>query len=268
MGKKGGAGQERSSSYYLYGPLLAHDAKLNAGVDGTALLNLDGELIGLATSSGALVAGERGESSAFPADHNFRRIVEVLRRGEEVEYGMLGVRLGETLRISVSPRGPAALAGLLDNDLITHVNGVPVNSYEELFHQVGSALAGSRVKVTFTRGDRSRQAEVTLAKFTPQPFIASARPEPVHGLRVEYTSVGGTAAEGVCVREVVPDSPAAAAFKKLGDRPERWVVTHVNGVAVNSPPEFSKAAKGQASVKLTVYDPADPKQREREVTLP
>ena len=86
-----------SDSYYLFGPLLEHDAlllhdaHLNAGVDGAALLSLDGELVGLTTSVAAVPGGARGPHYAFPADDNFRRVVDVLRRGEEVEYGYLGI---------------------------------------------------------------------------------------------------------------------------------------------------------------------------------
>jgi serine protease Do len=274
------AAPDRSASYYTYGPLIEHDAKLNVGVDGAALLNLDGELIGLATSAAHLAGTERGPFRAFPADDNFRRVVEVLRRGEEVEYGFLGVSLprGEenTPRLSdVTPGGPADLAGLQPGDVITRVDGVPIQTYEDLLAQVGPARAGRPATLTILRGGRARDAVVVLGKFrNTQPFVASVRPEPVFGLRVDYGSIlaqpanGGRAGgvpAGVTVREVVPDSPAA---KALGERPERWLVTRVNGGPVATPAEFYKAAKGQKSITLTLRDPGEPGARDREVTLP
>jgi S1-C subfamily serine protease len=100
----------------------------------------------------------------------------------------------------------------------------------------------------------------------------------VFGLRVDYGSIlaqpgvgvrqAPPVPPGVCVRELVPNSPAATAFKKLGDVPQRWIITQVNGAAVGTPAEFYKAAKGQASVKLTVTAPGDPTGKEHEVTLP
>jgi len=105
---------------------------------------------------------------------------------------------------------------------------------------------------------------VTLGKDPRKhPFIASVRPEAVFGLRVDY----GVPA-GVSVRDLEANSPAATAFKKLGDRPERWFITQVNGTAVETPAEFHKAVKGQQSVKLTVQDPTEPNPRDREVTIP
>jgi hypothetical protein len=69
------------------------------------------------------------------------------------------------------------------------------------------------------------------------------------------------------VRDLEPDSPAAARFKSLGDN-NRWVVTQVNGTATPTPPEFYKAARGHQSLKLTVLDAADPTAKPRELTLP
>jgi serine protease Do len=275
-------------SYYNYGWLIKHDAKLNTGIDGAPLLNLDGEMIGLTTSTPSLT-GERGPSYAFPTGELFRNVVDVLRRGEEVEYGYLGVSSPQRYPLPpqksygiifprVMPRGPASRAGIDERDVLTHVNGVPVTTYEELLEQITPARAGTKVKLTLLRDKREWQADVTLGKYAnKQPFIASVRPEPVFGLRVDYSSVlvlalidndqirANGAATGVCVRELVPNSPAA---KKLGDRHTRLLITRVNGTEVSTPAEFYKAARGQQSIKLTVQDPTEVRPRDQEVTLP
>ena len=121
-----------------------------------------------------------------------------------------------------------------------------------------------------------------ISPLPPPPFQELqrvARPEPVFGLRVDYSSILALSLSearvlvngvpsGVSVREIAPNSPAAAAFKKLGDRPERWLITQVNGTAVTTPAEFYKAAKGRESVKLTMIDPTELNRKDREVTLP
>ena len=264
-------GQKKSDSYYNFGPLLEHDAKVNLGIDGAALLNLDGEVIGLATSTAA-VTGDRSPHYAFPADGNFRRIVEVLRRGEEVEYGLLGITLSPqqspvTVGM-VTQHSAAELARLRAGDEITHVNGTPIRRYEELLSNIGSALAGTEVTLTVRRGngrERPWDVAVTLGKFdNKQPFIASVRPEPVFGLRVDF----GIPTVGVYVRELAENSPAAAAFKKLGDPGDEWVVTRVDGKPVATPAAFYAAAKGKKSVTLTVKDRANINGRGHEVNLP
>lgn len=275
--------------YYHYGPLIEFPARSNPGCSGAAMLNLDGELVGLTTTIAAVTGGETGPGYALPLEENNRRIVEVLRRGEEVEYGFLGVsrRQDNGLRPpgivveSVTPRSPAAAAGIHPHDLITRINDHPVRTFEDLLRYIGSGLAGHQLRLRIERNGMVRDVEVTLAKFkNDMPYIASVRPEPVFGLRVDYGSIlaqtiifgrfGGSPIRdmpaGVVVRELVPDSPAAAKFKTLPEN-GRWVITQVNGTPTPTPPDFYKAAKGQASVKLTVEDATLTNAR-RELTLP
>lgn len=285
-----GRERERFYDYYHYGPLIEYRAALAPGCSGAALLNIDGELVGLTTTVAAVTGGETGPGYLLPFEENNRRIVDVLRRGEEVEYGFLGVsrqrdngfRTPAIVVESVTPRSPAAAAGIHPRDLITRINDHPVSTFEDLLRHIGSGLAGHKVRLRVERNGAARDVEVTLAKFkNDMPHIASVRPEPVFGLRVDYGSIlaqtiiffggfGGSpirdAPAGVIVRELVPDSPAAAKFKALPEN-GRWVVTHVNGTPTPTPPEFYKAARGRPSVKLTVEDATQANAR-RELTLP
>jgi serine protease Do len=293
----GKTGRTAGRRYPEYAPLLEYDLKLgagtigglNAGVTGGVLLNLEGEMIGLTNAAAVAWGKDIGPGYAIPADENFRRVVDVLKRGEEVEYGFLGVRqpdprldpLIEPDAIVPIAGGGAAAAGIQAGDVIARINGVPLvgaDSFDDLLLHVGSALAGSTVKITVLRNRRPLDFDVTLGKFSHgEPFIASVRPEPVFGLRVEYTTTlavkqdrnqRGGIPSGVCVREVVDDSPAAARFKTLGDTPTSWVITHVDGTAVASPADFYKAARGKEKVKLTLFDPSEMPPRDRELTLP
>lgn len=271
------AGVARRATEYT--SLLEYDVKPNAGMTGGVLLNLDGEMIGLTNAAAVAWGNEIGPGYAVPVTAPFRRIVDVLRRGEEVEYGFLGVTLNDGARPRVvvgalSPGGPAERAGLTLGDQITHVNGNPIDDFHDLLTHVGAALAGSKVKVTLSRFGRVRDADVTLSKFRhDMPVIASVRPEPVFGLRVDFEDLQTRAAPAgvescVTVREVVPGSPAAAKFKALGDNPTRWMVTHVDGKTAANPAAFYAAAKGRDAVKLTLLDSTEPNPRPREITLP
>lgn len=277
-------------SAYNYAPLLDFESRFSPGASGAVFLNREGELIGL-TSTTAGLATEPGRGFAVAMDENFTRLIEVLRRGEEIEYGFLGVvrpnfpQRGRGIPIEGMPsRGsPAALAGLQANDLITRINDVPVSTFEDLLLHVGHGLAGRRITLSVQRFNQpAKDIEVTLAKFKNEmPFIASVKPEPVFGLRVDYGSVltqalvfnpfGGRnlfdIPPGVLASELLPDSPAAAKFKELGDN-TRWVITHVNGRATATPAEFYQEARGKKTVRLTVVDPAEGRNRSREVTLP
>src|SRR4029079_16128145 len=98
--------------YAEYGTLLEYDVKPNAGVTGGVLLNLDSEMIGVEHAASVAFGQEIGPGYAVPADDNFRRIVEVLRRGEEIEYGFLGVQqVNDRFNPQADPRAVVPLPG-------------------------------------------------------------------------------------------------------------------------------------------------------------
>ena len=75
-----------------YGTLIQTDAKLNLGTSGGPLLNLKGEMVGLSVALAAAAGYETAGGYAIPVDATFRRAVETLEQGREVEYGFLGVQ--------------------------------------------------------------------------------------------------------------------------------------------------------------------------------
>jgi S1-C subfamily serine protease len=268
---------------YHYGALLQTDARLHLGCSGGALVNLRGEMIGLTTALAAIQGGETPGGFAVPLDAGLRRIIEVLKRGEEVEYGFLGVRFdprvertGGVLLAHVYPGSPADRAGLHARDLITAVGGTPVRDTDDLLLALGVQLAGSRIRLEVRPYGRTRREtlDVTLAKFyVPGKKIATekgARPF-FRGLRVDDTSLLvqqpplpllPRVPAGVLVSEVQPSSPAATALFKAGD-----IITHVNGRVVNTPAAFYEAVQGLAGrVELTLAA-SNPGQPAPRVTL-
>jgi S1-C subfamily serine protease len=260
---------ERVKPLYRHGTLIQTDARLNLGCSGGALIDLKGELIGLTTSLAAITGSESAGGYAIPIDAGMKRIIEVLKRGEEVEYGFLGVQLnshpirtekGVEIADTV-PGSPAAKKGLMSGDIILSINGVPINEYEDLFLTVSMLLAGTDAKLEFVRrpGLAPQTVTVTLDKFAvPGKFIAVRKPPAVRGLRVDYLSVlmqglhpsarpqGVT--HGVIVREVQSGTPAANALLKVND-----IITHIKGQPVTSPEDFyRKMQKLTGPVELTL----------------
>jgi len=257
--------ERRRPRLHYYGFLLQTDLRLNLGCSGGALLDLKGNWVGLTTAQTALAAGESAGGYAIPLDDRMKRVIEVLRRGEEVEYGFLGItldRAGKAGVEAVTNNGPAALGGLASGDRIVAINDFPVDDQDDLLLNVAAHLAGSEVRLTLQRyGEAQRNTTVVLAKSYWQangPVIAARRPAPVHGLRVDYTSTlfRGVAGDvngipsGVVVRDVLPETPAARA----GLRPESDIITAVNGTTVNKPSDFYAAARKSATVELTLAE--------------
>jgi serine protease Do len=266
---------------YCFNTLIQTDTRLNLGCSGGALLNLQGELVGLTSSLAGIAGGETPGGFAVPLDDGMRRILKVLCRGEEVEYGFLGVVLKspeDVPRGSVQIRrliagGPAARGGIrgalyreggfrafgvdAGGDYILSINGTPIHSNDDLFLAVGMHLAGSpiRVEVSGSPDGPGRPCPVTLAKFPAlDPVIASKRPPARGGLRVDWTSIvlprhrfRARIPEGVLIREVLPASPAANA----GLRPD-MIIKSVDRKKVTNPTEFYREMeKAHGPVELT-----------------
>jgi serine protease Do len=260
--------RERTTTLHHYGTLLQLDARMNLGSSGGAVLNIKGELIGITTALAALTGTETPGGFAVPFDPGMRRIVEVLKRGEEVNYGFLGVYLdnetgGQKNGVKIAgtmPGSPASKAGLGGNEVLVAINGTPIRENDDLFLLLGIQLAGNTVELDLqTLAGKPRTVKVTLGKYyVPGPIIASQQPPARFGLRVDYTSIISQRLdrprrplpEGVAIREVVPGS--AADLRKLQvDK----IITRVNGKDVKTPAEFYGAmATTGRSVEITLND--------------
>ena len=272
---------DRIKNIHQLGTLMQSDLRLNLGCSGGGVFNLDGELIGLTTSTAAVLGGETPGGFAIPMTAGIKRIVDVLKRGQEVEYGFLGVGVTNVDVVDrdgavvdqVSDGTPAKRAGLRENDVILAVNDLVVKDYDDLFLHIGTALAGSEVVLTVRSLGETKKVLVKLAKFNyPGPVIAANRPAPVHGLRVDYNSVVTADVpipEGVAVRELESGSPAERKYKDLLER-TRWIVTHVNKKPVTAPADFYReCTNAKGSIELRIVEVVkNPDSTARTITLP
>jgi S1-C subfamily serine protease len=147
-------------------------------------------------------------------------------------------------------------------DQIVSINNTTIRENDDLFLHIGMALAGNQATIKVARnsprGPMTFTKIVKLAKFyVPGSVIASNRPAPRFGLRVDHTSIlvqrnpfpafARAPAEGVLIREVVSNSPADKALLQ----PDK-IITQVNGRYVRSPKEYyQEMAKAGKKVELT-----------------
>lgn len=262
--------------FHFYSTLLQTDARVNLGCSGGALLNLQGEMVGLITSTAAIQGGETPGGFAVPLTPNVQRIIDVLKRGEEVDYGFLGIgpdRTGGNGRTGVSlqnvfPGSAAADGKLMTHDVLLSINGHPLRDTEDIFVQIATHLAGTKVRFLVQRNGLQFPVDITLAKLhVPVKAIASStgsRPY-VRGLRVDYSSLvvqqGNSSLpiqpKGVFVCDVQSKSPADRANIRIGA-----VITHVNQRAVSTPAEFYQVMPAVGSVELTLLgNPGEPPVR-------
>lgn len=271
---------KRAKPLAQYGTLLQTDARLNLGCSGGALVNLDGELVAMTTALAAIAGGEAAGGYAIPLDANAKKMIEVLKRGEEIEYGFLGVTVLPDARVEsggvriadVAAGLPAARARMFAGDVVTTINGNPIREQDDLFLNISAALAGSEATIEISRGGTPHTIKVLLAKSSHgEPVIASNRPKPFHGMRVDYAStlsIDTNPPEGVLVKELEPGSAADKKLKDWADR-ARLIIVAVDGKPVPTPAEFYRLTAGKASVTLDIVEAGrNPETTREKKTLP
>lgn len=153
------------------------DAAINFGNSGGALINIDGELIGINTAVLSQALGTDGISFAIPVNM-VRGVMDQIVQHGRVRRGWLGVSSEElsreaaaalgidppvALKInSVDPKGPAALAGLRKDDVVTHLNGQSILNAEEALNRVAAMSPGSHLKIAALRGKQPLQLSALL----------------------------------------------------------------------------------------------------------
>ena len=155
------------------------DAAVNFGNSGGALVNIQGELIGINTLIQSMTGGYVGYSFAVPSN-TVRKIFEDILEYGDVQKGLLGVR-GVALRSSYSkqlnleetegfyidviePGFGADNAGLQKGDIIKSIDDVKINRFSDLSGYLSSKRPGDKVKVRYIRDKELITASVTLKK--------------------------------------------------------------------------------------------------------
>jgi Do/DeqQ family serine protease len=153
------------------------DAAVNPGNSGGALVNTNGELIGINAAIASNTGSYSGYSFAIPVNI-VRKVVNDLIEYGSVQRGFIGVSIREVdaafarekdLKTmngvyvnGLTREGAAESAGIREGDVITHINEVPVKSSPELQEQVGRFRPGDKINVSILRDDEKRIIPVTL----------------------------------------------------------------------------------------------------------
>ena len=155
------------------------DAAINPGNSGGALVDVNGNLMGINTAIYSRSGGNMGIGFAIPVS-TARQVLEGIVRDGQVTRGWVGIEpmevtpeLAETFGLkstegvivtAVLQNGPAANAGLRPGDLLQKVAGQPVRNVGELLTQIAALAPGKSVKLDVMRRQQSLTLEVTPAQ--------------------------------------------------------------------------------------------------------
>lgn len=153
------------------------DAVVNRGNSGGALVNTDGELIGINAAIASNTGSYTGYSFAIPANI-VKKVVEDIKDFGEIQRAYLGISFREidsqfademdldeikgVYVVEVMETGSAADAGIEKGDVIVRVNETTINSKSSLLETIGTQRPGDKVKVYVQRGEKLKEFTVEL----------------------------------------------------------------------------------------------------------
>lgn len=255
-----------------YEDFIQTDAAINPGNSGGALVNMQGELVGINTAILSRSGGNVGIGFAIPTDMA-KPIIHALRTDGHVSRGWLGVAIQDVdsdlqramnlpvssgvLIADVQSNTPAGRAGLQRGDVVTHVDGQEVKSSGAFRNRIAAAGADAKVELRVLRQGKEQKVSVTLGELPGEGRDGEGGKEgqsgsgglsvrPLDGQARQRLGIGDELKHGVVIDGVEPNSPAARARLRPGD-----VILEVNRTPVRNPQEFRNVygkAKGDRLV--------------------
>ncbi|EPL3247110.1 serine endoprotease DegQ [Enterobacter hormaechei] len=233
------------------------DASINRGNSGGALLNLNGELIGINTAILAPGGGSIGIGFAIPSNMAKTLSQQLIQFGE-VKRGLLGIKgmemsadIAKAFKLNVQrgafvsevlPNSGSAKAGVKSGDVIVSLNDKPLSSFAELRSRIATTEPGAKVKLGLIREGKPLTVEVTLDKSTSSSASAEQISPALQGATLSDGQLkDGT--KGISVTAVVKSSPAAQAGLHQDD-----VIVGVNRTRVQSIAEMRKVLESKPAV--------------------
>ena len=263
-----------------YEDFIQTDAPINRGNSGGALVNLNGELIGIPSQILSATGGSIGIGFAIPT-RMARNVMDQLIKGGKVRRGILGVNLNPqglsnevaeqlgykstkgALVTIVTPGSPAEKAGVKPGDIITEFQGQRVEDNAHLRNMVSQTAPGTSVKFKIWRGNAEREFSAVLDEVKPEDLAGNTPPpensdsndsasNALSGVRVENLTADKaklmnipSTVRGVLVAEVEPDSAAAEAGLRQG-----MIVEEANRQPVATVAEFNDVLKKSGNRKV------------------
>ncbi|WP_031519097.1 serine endoprotease DegQ [Siccibacter colletis] len=233
------------------------DASINRGNSGGALLNLNGELIGINTAILAPGGGSVGIGFAIPSNMAQTLAKQLIQFGE-IKRGLLGIKgtemsadIAKAFNLDVQrgafvsevlPNSGSAKAGIKPGDIIVSLNGKTLSSFAELRSRIATTEPGATVKLGLLRDGKPLDVQVTLDKSSSSSASAELIAPALQGASLSDGQLkDGT--KGVRLENVEKESAAAQAGLQKDD-----VIIGINRERITSIADMRKVMATKPAV--------------------
>ncbi|GAA3588882.1 trypsin-like peptidase domain-containing protein [Flavivirga amylovorans] len=250
---------------------LQTDAAVNPGNSGGALVNTNGELIGINTAISSQTGSYVGYSFAVPSNIA-RRVIEDIMEYGNVQNGILGIsgrtlnsEFAEQLGIddtqgvyvgSIVEDSGAEKSGVKKGDIIKEIDNVKVSKFSDLIGHISAKRANDVVNLTLSRNGTLRTVPVTLIKNETfkMPLVGRIKNAKQEDLKKFNTPNG--------VKIIELDQEYAEYWKNNGVS-EGSIITSINDIKVNSVDDVQNALqdKSLGSLRIELINSKGEKER-------
>ncbi|MBD5206079.1 MAG: Do family serine endopeptidase [Bacteroidales bacterium] len=224
------------------------DAALNPGNSGGALVNLNGELIGINSAIYSNTGSYSGFSFAIPTTI-VKKVMADIRQYGTVQRAMLGCSVVELdaklakekgitaakagcLVASVSDMSTAKEMGLEEDDLITAINGTEVHNFAQLVEQINKFRPGDKITVTYYRNNKEYSKTGTLRN--SQGNTAITKKGDFSELGCAFMKISAETKQHLGISNGVQiQGLKNGVFKDAGVK-DGFIITEINDTPVNS----------------------------------
>lgn len=261
LGKEGGSPSQNPIQSFIQ-----TDAAVNPGNSGGALVNLNGELIGINTAIASPTGAYAGYAFAVPSNI-VKKVIEDLKKYGNVQRAFLGIQsipltseLAKKLALP-SPNGvliknvfegsAADASGLKANDVITKVNTMAVTSFPELLEQISTHRPGEKVKIEYIRNGTLANTSAILKNELNTTEILNASETVTHKLGIktqtltEQELLAYRITGGLKVMKIDQGMIAKSSDMKPG-----FIITSVNDLEVKAENDLNKIISQHNNNKL------------------
>lgn len=239
------------------------DAAINPGNSGGALVNLDGNLVGINTAIASRTGSYTGYGFAVPSNIVTKVVEDLLKYGN-VQRGMLGVSIRtmdgslakeKDVEFSkgvwieqVGENSAADKAGIESGDIITKVDDVLVGTSPRLQEIIASKRPGDEVRITVKRDGKEKEFDVVLENANgTTDIVKREKKEVLNLLGADFETLDSELAKkldldgGVQVAKLYPGK-----IRKQTQMREGFIITHIDGKKVKDVEDVAKALEGKS----------------------
>ena len=247
-----------------FGEMIQTDAAINPGNSGGALIDMDGNLVGIPSSIFTRGGGNIGIGFAIPVNTVKNIMLQLIEYGS-VKRGLLGVMISDInqeiaeqlgLEISkgaliqeVSPDSAAEDAGLEAGDVIIQVNDSDIENATDLRNAIGLKRSGEKVEIKIVRNNKELKKSAKLGELVAQETVqADELNTLLAGAELsDYLPDGYMQSQGVIILSVEPNSNADRARLKQGD-----IIWAVGNMEISDLDEFKSFTEDKDILILRV----------------